>query len=440
MNDPAGKRRTSGLRRVALVDWSHLIEDYLDAIGLTFADFRDEMTGGAMFNHIDALSRVGIDTFIYAVSARTARPAVHRHRHTGALIRVFPAPAAYQAIRRVVWNPYGPDLDTSATAHGWRRPLARMCRALAPYLATPLWQTARALRQDRIDAILCQDYEHPRFDLYVALGRMLGIPVFARFIGGDFQLTPLERFTRPASLRWCAGIVAGTSREIARVQSEYRLPAAKLARIATPLDTEPWSSTDRVLARSHLGLPQHARIVVWHGRIMMHVKGLDTLLDAWDRVSSDRAVDDALLLLVGDGPDADRFRSRLARTRQVHWRPEFVNDRTVLARYVSAGDVMVLPSRHEGLPVAPVEAMAAGLPVVLSAIPAAHDLTPGGEEDGGVVVPPGDPDRLAAALLRLLGDDDLARKLGANAQRHVERTRSLDAVGAQLERFLTTRR
>ncbi|HZB70912.1 MAG TPA: glycosyltransferase, partial [Acidimicrobiales bacterium] len=107
--------------------------------------------------------------------------------------------------------------------------------------------------------------------------------------------------------------------------------------------------------------------------------------------------------------------------------------------YLSAGDVFVLPSRQEGFPVAPVEAMAAGLPVVAADAPGVRSVVGEGAGAGGVVVPRQDPDALARALVRFLGDREHARAVGAAARRRAESTFSLEAVGARLRAVLLDR-
>jgi glycosyltransferase involved in cell wall biosynthesis len=81
-----------------------------------------------------------------------------------------------------------------------------------------------------------------------------------------------------------------------------------------------------------------------------------------------------------------------------------------LDRLYARSAVVVLPSYREGLPLAVIEAMAHGRPVVASAVGGIPDLVVDGET--GLLVPPGDPKALRAALERLLGDPALRRRMG----------------------------
>ena len=198
--------------RVALLHWGDLIEDFLEPIGLSFEDFRDGMTGGWMFGYVDALQRAGVETVVFCITAEVGRPEKHRHRDTGAEIWRLPASRAYLALRRHA-------MGTSKPQRGLQE---RVARQLAPYLATPLRSVARILREERCRAVLCQDYEHPRFDVCVLLGRMIGLPVFATFQGGSVQTYRLERWTRPLALRGSRGLIVAPEREAARVRGTVR--------------------------------------------------------------------------------------------------------------------------------------------------------------------------------------------------------------------------
>jgi starch synthase len=137
---------------------------------------------------------------------------------------------------------------------------------------------------------------------------------------------------------------------------------------------------------------------------------------------------------VGTGPDAEQLSQRITtlQLRGVMWLNEFVNDRSVIQRYLSAADVYSLASRQEGFPVAPIEAMACNLPVVAADAPGVPDILEGGEVSGGLVVPREDATALAQALGRVLDDQAWGRELGDRARCRAESCFATEAVGKQL--------
>lgn len=427
---------------IALLHWGDLIEDFLDSIGVSFDAFCNEMTGGWMFGYISALRLAGVRTVLFCVSARVTEPMHYTHKPTGATICVLPAPKIYHVARRRIPNPYGWTLkEAFGDVHGVRRVLLAILKDLAPYLATPLGLLASELRRKGCQAILCQEYEYARFDACVLLGQLMRLPVFATFQGGDFQISRLEKPLRPLTLRACTGLIVATQSEAERVRTHYGVPPTKLARIFNPIDLAMWNAIDRSEARAALGIPINAQVVVYHGRIDIHRKGLDILLEAWEQVCRERPHRDLRLLLVGTGSDAGELRDRIAtiQLQGVLWVNEYVCDRTAIRRYLSAGDVYTLPSRHEGFPVAPIEAMACGLPVVAADAPGVPDILEGGEASGGLVVPRGDTAALALALGSVLDNEVWGRELGKRARYRVENCFSLEAIGKQLRDFLLTR-
>jgi starch synthase len=397
------------------------------------------MTGGWMFGYIDALRLVGVRTVLFCISAHVTEPMRYTHEPTGATICVLPAPKIYHSARRRIPNPYGWTLkEAFGEIHGVRRILLPILKDISPYLATPLRLLAHELRREGCEAILCQEYEYARFDACVLLGQLMRLPVYATFQGGDFQLSRLERPLRPLTLRACAGLIVATQTEAQRVQACYGIPSTKLARIFNPMDVANWHAIARSEARAALGIPIDAQVVVNHGRIDIHRKGLDILMEAWERVYSDRPDRNLQILLVGTGNDASKLRDRIAtmQLQGIMWVDEYVRDRTAIRRYLSAADVYTLPSRHEGFPVAPIEAMACGLPVVATDAPGVPDILEGGEDSGGLVVPRGDAVALASALGRVLDNEAWGRELGKRARCRAEECFSLEAIGKQLRTFL----
>ena len=431
---------TTSRRGVALLPWGNIIEDFLDRIGISLEDYCERMTGGWCFGYVEALHSAGWRPVIFLVSRCVAATKRFRHEPTGALICVLPAWSAYRSVTRYITNPYGGSVEgVFGRVSRLRWPSCFAYKEIAPYLATPLGALARQLRRERCAAILTQEYEYARFDMCVSLGKLLGLPVYATFQGGDRQVGWLARLVRPAALRAARGVVIGAGGEARRVREQYGIDEGKIWRIPNPIDLELWRPIDRVETRQTLGVPLGSRIVVYHGRIEMHRKGLDVLLDAWERIRAGRPGQDERLLLIGSGHDDAWLRERLGRPELsgVHWVDRYELDREAMRRYLSAADLYVLPSRIEGFPVAPLEAMACGLPVVGSDIPAMRDIIASVRDCGGLVVPRGDSVALANAITGLLDRPRLRRALGRRARRNVEQRFSIESVGRQLDEMLS---
>jgi glycosyltransferase involved in cell wall biosynthesis len=408
---------------VALVAWGDRFEDFYGRLGITLDDFRERLIGDWRFNYVQALRSVGVRTVLFFTSAHVQEPVRFRHQPTGTTVCVLPSPRLHRKARGL-------------QDRFWPRWTALL--TVSSYLSTPLRPLGRELLRERCDVLLCQDYEYPRFDVCVPLGRLLRLPVFATFQGAARPGGPVEYGLRRLALHACTGLIIGARSERERVRARYRVPAAKLASISNPVDVVAWQAVDRGQARARIGVPAEARVVGWHGRVELLRKGLDVLLGAWKVVCDARPGAPLLLLLVGTGRDASELRRRLGAFpyRNIRWVDRYVHDRDLLVEYLSAADVYAFPSRHEGFAVATLEAMACGLPVVAANAPGVSDLLEEGERSGGIVVPRGDADALAGALGGLLDDPQRSRRLGTRARQHVEQRFSLERVGAELRDFM----
>jgi colanic acid/amylovoran biosynthesis glycosyltransferase len=146
------------------------------------------------------------------------------------------------------------------------------------------------------------------------------------------------------------------------------------------------------------------------------ITALGILLRAGHRFTAD---------IVGDGDLEGAVRDH-ARRLEVSGRVVFrglLRHEAVLRQY-EAADIFVLSSLWEGCPNVVLEAMAHGLPVVATAVGGIPELVTDG--DSGLLVPPGDPDALAAALARLLRDRTLRLAMGEAARRSSSRFRAVD--------------
>jgi len=167
------------------------------------------------------------------------------------------------------------------------------------------------------------------------------------------------------------------------------------------------------LTRAGLGLRPDALVLATVARFDP-VKGLDVLLRALPLLVA--RVPAAQLLIVGDGPERERLHA-LAREVDPGGRIVFAGAIPDAARLLPLADLYVTASRREGLPLAVLEAMACGRPVLATRVPGHTDVV----EDGvtGRLVPTDDPGRLAAAAAQLLTDAPRRAAMGQAGRERV---------------------
>jgi glycosyltransferase involved in cell wall biosynthesis len=148
-------------------------------------------------------------------------------------------------------------------------------------------------------------------------------------------------------------------------------------------------------------------------------KGQDVLLEAWPEITE--RVPGARLVLVGDGPDLEALRT--GAPPGVIFAGNVADPRP----WYHAADLVVLPSRWEGMALAPLEAMACSRPVVVTDVTRARECLPPGQADGAVVAP-GDTHALALATAALLADRSTCDLRGRQARSHMRENHDVSRV------------
>lgn len=204
-------------------------------------------------------------------------------------------------------------------------------------------------------------------------------------------------------------IIAISPRQRAEIVDRFRVaPAGRVQTLPLGLDLDRFfeiGAVDKALRRE-LGFPDEAILFGALGRLVS-IKNIALLLRAF---AGARRGDAAVrLVIAGDGPERTTLQ-RLSEELGVAESVRFVGWRQDLQRVYAGLDVVALSSRNEGTPVALIEAMAAGRPVVATAVGGVPDLL--AEGAAGLLVPPDDPARFAEAMLLLASSPDERLRLG----------------------------
>ncbi len=218
-----------------------------------------------------------------------------------------------------------------------------------------------------------------------------------------------------------------------KVQQSMLAPAIAEARvIPNGVDLNVFHPGDKAMARAALGIPQDVRVVLLTtGSLGSMWKDDATLIGTIERIAIDGG---AQPLFIALGRETAVPRAGHARVRSVR----FQNDPHVIATYCQAADVYLHAAKADTAPLAVLEAMACGTPVVATSLggipeqirPVAIERLAGGYADvgeaTGVLVPPRNADAMAQALRLLLDQPDACHQLGVNAAADVRARFSLE--------------
>jgi sugar transferase (PEP-CTERM/EpsH1 system associated) len=209
---------------------------------------------------------------------------------------------------------------------------------------------------------------------------------------------------------------------------EQKLSPRNVVTIYNGVDTALYARpVDRTAGRRALGLADDTPVVATVARLEP-VKDQVMLLRAFERVGSE--LPEARLVLVGDGSVRGELEQQ-ARRPGLAGRVLFLGRRADVAALLPLFDVFVLSSVSEGLPLTVLEAMAAGLPCVSTSVGAVPEAVVEGQT--GLLVPTGDSDRMATALIRLLRDPGLRRQLGTAGQKRARAEFDLKSMTRRYE-------
>ena len=294
------------------------------------------------------------------------------------------------------------------------------------YLASIPWR----LLADRPDILHC--HLIPSNIIAKPLGALLGVPVV---INHDHTndtrraesrlLLALDRFSN----RFASHIVAVSASCREFLITRESIPANDVTLVPNAIDLRRFSPSTarRDQTRIELGLPASARVVAGVGRLNPQ-KNFALFLDIAAQLAL--RFPGLHFLLAGDGPEEKMLREKAAALG--------IADRVTFSGYVAdtrlvylAADVLLMPSRYEGLPMTLLEAMAMGLPVVASRLDGIAEVIGDGRE--GFLVPSDDASLFVERTAALLQDAELSSRIAQNARAKIEASFSVERMTSAVE-------
>jgi glycosyltransferase involved in cell wall biosynthesis len=261
--------------------------------------------------------------------------------------------------------------------------------------------------------------------------RLSGVPGVARAGSGEgLKATRYDRWLCRHAITHFIANAAWIEEELSALPW---IGPGRVSLIYNGLDLERLQPAGDRSLRRELAIPDEAPVIAVVARLQA-LKGHEDLLrclpELWEPFPL------LHLLIAGQGPHEAHLRA-VARELEAGDRVRFLGYRPDVRPVMDAADLLVQPSHREGLPNAVLEAMAMGLPVVATAAGGTGEVVR--DEETGLLVPPGHPAALGAAVLRLLAEEGLRERLVDSARRRLEEqfslSRSVDQIEALAERL-----
>lgn len=288
-----------------------------------------------------------------------------------------------------------------------------------------VWRLARHLRAGRFDVL----HTHSGIDSWIGgmAAKLAGTPVLVRtrHLHIPFRRSPLNFVHYLPDRILCIG---DTMRKT--LVEERGFPPEQIVNVPTGIDFERFApKRPRAEVRAGLDTAEGCFAVLIVG-VIRGVKRHDIAIEGFARLLATGA--DAVLWVAGDGPMRPDM-ERLARTLGVAERVRFLGQRDDVPDLMGAADALLLTSRSEAQSQALTQGLGLGLPAVATAVGGVPEVVI--HERTGLLVPANEAQPVADALLRLLRDPALARRLGDAGREHARGRYSLERMLDDTERI-----
>ena len=260
--------------------------------------------------------------------------------------------------------------------------------------------------------------------------KLAGVPAVASVRGYTDRTVPLRVYKQIDlfALRWFDCVLPVSDHMRDRLL-KAGLPSRRVVTVYDAIDPQAFgvdSGSDPRRLRNHLGLNTTANVVSIVGRLSpekghrFFLQGLGQILERFPETQ---------VLIAGDGPERNALRS-LVDSLGVDHAVSFLGYRRDVPAIIEASDVVVLASQREGFGDVLIEAMSLSRPVVATAVGGVPEIVQ--HDETGLLVPAGDSEALAQAVMRLLADPTWSRRLGANGREVVMQHFHVDVLARRL--------
>ena len=214
-------------------------------------------------------------------------------------------------------------------------------------------------------------------------------------------------------LQFLSTKIIAVSEAVKRSLIQHSIAEARIDVLHNSIDLSmflaPYHSSE---IRKEYGIPEHVFLFLYIGRLI-YQKAIDILIEAFKKIDTE-----VYLLIVGQGKDRDTL-EREVKKNNLEKRVIFAGVRSDIPRLLSSSDCFVLPSRYEGLPLVLIEALAAGVAIIVSDFEAAKEIIT--HEKNGLIVPREDVEALVQAMIRIKDDSVLRSSLSFESKKSSER-------------------
>jgi len=315
-------------------------------------------------------------------------------------------------------------IDAEFAAHAGRYATVSTVGTAKPGFQFPLFRLVRLMKQVRPDVVHSRNFGAIEA---VPAARLARVPVVVHSEHGyELEILgglPIRRRVVCAAFYALADQVVTVSTELRSYYSRQAWRSSDNVRVIyNGVDTEAFAPRPAATlsTRAGLGIPASRTVIGSVGRLVS-IKDYRSLLQAAEKLLQEGR--DLQIVLVGSGPEYSNLRNQAEASPLLANRTTFVGASNRIPELVNAMDVFVLPSISEGMSNTVLEAMATGLPVVVSAAGGNPELV----EDGrtGFLFAPRDVQALAGHVSRLVADAGFRRRLGDAARQRAVDTFSL---------------